>query len=122
MNNLKNIAYFLLVIISLSLISVSAQAGGISIRLGGYGHGYHVAYNSYYPQAYYGYHRPVVRYRHHYRPYYSRYGNNNHRSNHHSGHHQSYIAHNKYSSGHNSNHGKQAVRGYSRTASFRNHR
>lgn len=75
MNNSKNITYSLLAIISFSLVSVGAQAGGISIRIGGFGYGSHHAYNSHHPSAYSHYRNPVVTYRHHYQghhyqPYY----------------------------------------------------
>ncbi len=147
MNNFKKITYTLLAIISFSLISASAQAGGISIRIGGFGHGYHHGHNAYYPSTYYyGYHSPLVTYRHHYRPYYgyqhnSHYGHYGFKSRHHSrhysrhygGHHQSYIGHKKYGTDHGSkqhhnkhdnhrsnNHHSNHVR--SGIASNRNHR
>ena len=99
MNSFKNITYSLLAIISFSLVSVGAQAGGISIRIGGYGHGY----NGYNPSAYSNYRSPVVIYRNHYQPYYgyrynSYYGSygqhyyqGNHRSERHNRRHNSHY-------------------------------
>lgn len=106
MKNFKNIAYILVTLISLSLISAGAQAGGISVRIGGYGHGYNVAYNSYYPSAYYGYHAPVVTYRHHNKSYYRGHGHRSHgyarhsRQGYHSSHHD---RRDNYKSGHGRN-------------------
>ena len=130
MKYFKNITYSLLAVISFSLISVSAHAGGYGFRIGAYGNGFHVGYNNYYPSAYYGYHRPVVKYRHHYRPYYP---DHRYRHKHHSGHHQSYNAHNKHGSGHNSrrhhnqrnyhhSNNRYSNHGNSRIASSRSHR
>ena len=103
MKNFKNIAYSLVALISLSLISAGAYAGGISLRIGGYGHGYHVAYNNYYPSAYYGYHAPVVTYRHHYRPHYRHHSNS-----YYSG--PGYAHHSKqgYRSGNNKSYGRSS--------------
>ena len=80
MKNFKNIAYILVALISLSMISAGAYAGGISLRIGGFGYGYHHGYHSYGYPAYYSpryyHHRvPTVTYRHHYRPYYRHHSN-----------------------------------------------
>lgn len=85
MNNFKKITYSLLAIASFSLVSVGAQAGGISIRIGGFGYGSHQGYSSYYQPQYSHSRRPVVTNRHHYQPYYnnhhnSYYGNYGHRN------------------------------------------
>ena len=115
MKHFKNIAYSLLAVISFSLISVSAHAGGYGFRIGAYGNGFHVGYNNYYPSRSYGYRSPVIIYRNHHKPYHSyqhrpyqrthgqghHYKSYGHASNHyrqdkhHGGHGRSKLAHNK---------------------------
>ena len=112
MNNIKKIIFSLLAITSFSLISVGAQAGGISISIGGHSHGY-------FPLNYYG---------HNYKPYYGYKDqrHSKHHRKHHHGHHQSYVNHNNHgsrydsqrhhnrrdqhrSNNHNSNHGNSRI-------------
>jgi hypothetical protein len=115
MNNFKKITYSLLAIASFILVSASAQAGGISINIGGFGYGSHHGYNSHYQPAYSHYRSPVVTYRHHYKPRHgnhhnSYYGNYGHRdyyqkkyySGHHGGRYQSAYRNNNHYSSHNS--------------------
>jgi len=99
MSNVKKFTYTLLAIISFSLISASAQAGGISIRIGGYGHDYHHGHNAHHPSTYY-YSGPFVTYLHHYRPYYG-YRHNSYYSGHHGSHHSAYGNYSHHNSGHN---------------------
>lgn len=80
MNNFKIITYSLLAIISFSLVSVGAQAGGISIRIGGFGYGSHHGHNSYRPSPYSHHRSPAVTHRHHYQPYYGYRDNLHYRS------------------------------------------
>ena len=129
MKNFKNIAYSLVAIISFSLISAGAYAGGISIRFGGYGHGYHQShhsyshhrygYNRYRSSVYSHYRKPIVTYRHHYRPYYGYrhhsyfrgHGYRNYGHSYYGSRHQSYgrsSNHNRQDS-HDSGHGKNKV-------------
>ena len=89
MSNFKTITYSLLVIISFSLVSVSAQAGGVSFKIGGYGYVPYLAYNSHHPSVYSHYRSPVVIYRHYYQPYYASH-HNSYYSGHHSGHRSAY--------------------------------
>jgi len=98
MSNVKKFTYTLLAIISFSLISASAQAGGISIRIGGYGHDYHHGHNAYYPSTYYS--SPYVTYLHHYRPYYG-YRHNSYYSGHHGSHRSAHGNYSHHNSGHN---------------------
>jgi hypothetical protein len=87
MNNFRKIIFSLLAIISFSLTTVGAQAGGINISIGGYGHGYFPSnYYGHNYKSYYGYTRNSS-YGHNYKPYY---GYRNHR--------RSYVNHNNYSS------------------------
>jgi len=125
MNSLKNITYSLLVIISFSLFSVSAQADGISVRIGGSGYGYNAGYNSNYPSAYFAYNSPIVTYRHYNKPYYPGYvyRNNVHlnrqsgfSSRRHSGQRDYYRSNNRYS-----NYSRQGFHGKPRIASHRSH-
>ncbi len=108
MSNVKKFTYTLLAIISFSLISASAQAGGISISIGGFGYGSHHAYNSHHYQGhhyqpYYGY-----RYKSHYRsyglPYYQERHNYRHHNSHYrqaSQHHNRRDIHDSHGSRHN---------------------
>lgn len=82
MNNFKLITYSLLAIISFSLVSTGAQAGGISIRIGGFGYGSHHGHDShrYRSSVYSHYRSPVVTHRHHYQPYYGYRDNLHYRS------------------------------------------
>jgi len=98
MSNVKKFTYTLFAIISFSLISASAQAGGISIRIGGYGHDYHHGHNAYYPSTYYS--SPYVTYLHHYRPYYG-YRHNSYYSGHHGSHRSAHGNYSHHNSGHN---------------------
>lgn len=104
MKSLKRSLFILTSVISLSVLSVSAQAGGISIKIGSYGHGYHHGHHSYghgYRSSYYGYHRPVVSYRHYYQPHYGDYGYaKSYRKKHHNSGHYGYRNHSRHGNGH----------------------
>ena len=108
MNNFQKLLYGLLFFISLSMISVGAHAGGISISIGSYGHSYHHGHHNYHPSINYRRISPILTYRHHYQPYYgyhhiSYYRSYGHRNyNHHTGHHYGYSQ----------SHGKHYNRGY----------
>jgi hypothetical protein len=97
MNNSQKLLYGLLFFISLSLISAGAQATGISISIGSFGHSYHHGHH-YYPSINYRHISPILTYRNHYRPYYGYHHNSYYRShgrrnyNHHSGHHNTHRA------------------------------
>ena len=109
MKYFKNITYSLLAVISFSLISVSAHAGGYNIQIGAYGNGYHVGYNNYYPSRSYGYRNPVIIYRNHHKPYHGYQHRPYHRNHGHGHHYKSY--------GHAFNHYRQDKRhgGYGRS-------
>ena len=95
MTNSKKLLSSLLFFIPLSLASAGAQATGISISIGSYGHSFHHGHHNYHPSIYYRHISPILIYRHHYQPHYgyhhSYYRSYAHRNyNHHSVHHNGY--------------------------------
>ncbi len=100
MNNFQKLLYGLLFFISLSLVSVGAHAGGISISIGSYGHSFHHGQHNYHPSIYYRHISPILTYRHHYQPYYG-YHYISYYSGHHGSHHSAYANYSHHNSGHN---------------------
>lgn len=70
MTNSKKLLSSLLFFIPLSLASAGAQATGISISIGSYGHSFHHGQHNYHPSISYRHISPILTYRHNYRPYY----------------------------------------------------